>query len=189
MSFFKKIKNNNGADLHLTIVVMILIFVFSIFLAMDFWFASSAKIILVKEIQSAEVYCLVKTVQGNYTELQRIDDPFTADMTTYQNMATERFGRQGGTMETPKNGEIYQRLRQVDYLVDYQVDEIKGMDVPIGEFGIYMRMTYKTKTLVRSPGEISNMFDGEDDEALKATANKDIKLSVSAKVIPFTWDT
>lgn len=187
-SFFRKLENNKGADLQLVVVVLMLIFMFAIFMAMDFWMASTAKIIIIKETQAAEVYCLVKTVQGNYTKLQEIMDPTTAFMGTYQAMAIEKFGQPGGTDENPRNGEIYSRLKNIDYLKTYTVTDVRGVSQsPVGHFGIYMKMKYTTRNIIRAPQDIIGWFF-RDKKNIENTANKEITLAVSAKVVPMIWD-
>lgn len=184
--FLNKIDNNKGADLQLTAIVMICVFVFAIFMAMDFWFASSAKILLIKETQAAEVYCLVKTIEGNYTELHQIADPYTYNLNTEQSEAIERFGTAGGTDEAPKYGEIYSRLGHAGYLKTWKIDRVAGISPPIGEMGIAMTMTYTTNTFIRSTDQIIGFLNGDN---VKASANKPITLSVTAKVIPYDWET
>lgn len=189
MTFFKKINNNKGVDLQLSVVVMLLIFVMAIFMAIDFWMASSAKIILIKEIQSAEVYCLVKTVQGNYTKLRLIpeEDVFNTNLTDLQEEAVNLYGLSRGTHENLKPGEIYTRLSDVPYLRTWTVTDVKGTDYPaMGEFGIFTALTYSTNTLVRSPQQIFEVF--RNRQQINNTSVKDIKLTVAAKVVPITWD-
>lgn len=185
-SFLKKMDNNRGADLHMVTVMMILIFSLSIFMAMDFWVASSTKVILLKETEAAEIYSLVKAIEGSYDTLIHINpqEILSYNMTSYQTRAIQIYGQVGGSKDVKKSGEVYDRLNTINHLLTYKVTKVGEPGAPVGQIGIASTIEYTTKTIVRSPKALPGLFGNK----IKATANKTISLSVSSKLVPVIYD-
>lgn len=172
----KKLRKNNKAsgDLQLGIVMFLLIFVVSVSLIYDFWFVSSAKSIIIKEVQGAELYRLVTSLSNGTEDKNILTDPTHADMTPYQEEALSGYDQ-----------ELNHRLENMIYLKDYDVLSVKGLDTPIGKMGIITTMNYKVKTMVKSPRQIFSVLSKNDT---KFTANKDVKLTVQTNMVPYVFD-
>ena len=83
----------------MNVVVMMLLFVLCVALGIDFWMASSTKILIIKETQSAEIYCLVKTLSNNYDVLNLSgQDKETMDLSVYQTRISGLLSRPIGEM-------------------------------------------------------------------------------------------
>ena len=178
---FKAMKNNKAADLQMNVVVMMLLFVLCVALGIDFWMASSTKILIIKETQSAEIYCLVKTLSNNYDVLNLSgQDKETMDLSAYQDKAVALMGKGGKTYgKEVSTGELYERINNLSYVDSYKTRISGLLSRPIGEMGIKTEITYLTKVFVRTTPPAFNK-----SEEIENSSADEINIIVSAKVVP-----
>lgn len=201
MNFFKKINNNKGAgDLQLIMVCTLLIVTLALCMCIDFWNASVAKISIVKTIQSAEIYCLVKSIANDYEDLRHntLEHATQISYDTYSDQAVTNMGDGGGKKTlvdnefviTKKVGELYTRLNSNNYIRNYHVQSIRKLP-SLGQIGMKTEMTYTTNTIIRSPEDIIPALrrgQGEDKD-ISTDANNEISVVVAAKLVPYTYET
>lgn len=200
MNFFKKINNNKGAgDLQLGMVCTLLIVVLALSMCVDFWNASVAKISVIKTIQSAEIYCLVKSIAGDYEKLRHntLEEAVAIEYDLYADAAVTNMGDGGGSKTitpegikiTKPNGELYEKLNANAYLKTYKVEYITKLPTT-GQIGMRTKMTYTTSTLVRSLNQIMSGLrkaNGQNKD-LVLTANDEIAVTVASKLVPYTHE-
>lgn len=179
-SYFLKLKNNNrgGGDLQFATLTFIFIFIVCVSLLIDFWYVSSAKINIIKEVQGAELFRLVTSVKdggGLDNPIFHETDPTTVDLRSFQQVAVNGM-----------NAELTSRLNSLAYLNNYEITLISGLSQPIGEMGIHTEMKYRVKTMIRSPEQIFNFMRRNGNPEL--TATNYITLKVTTKLVPYIHD-
>jgi len=179
-SYILKLKNNNkgGGDLQFATLTFLFIFIVCISLLIDFWYVSSAKINIIKEVQGAELFRLVTAVKDGgglddpiFHEL----DPNNVDLRAFQQVAVNGM-----------RSELQERLDTVPYLKDYTIDIVSGLSQPIGEMGVHTEMRYHVKTMIRSPNQIFNFMKKPADPEI--TSAGEISLKVTTKLVPYIFN-
>jgi hypothetical protein len=154
------------------------IFIVCVSLLIDFWYVSSAKINIIKEVQGAELFRLVTSVKeggGLNNPIFHEEDPTQVNLASFQQVAVNGM-----------RPELEGRLNSLPYLKNYDVYHIGGLSQPIGEMGIRTEMKYQVKTMIRTPGQIFNFMRKPSDPVLAAT--EEVTLKVTTKLVPYVHD-
>lgn len=176
-NFKERFKNNRGGgDLQFLATCFLFIFMVALSLLLDFWYVSSAKISIIKEVQGAELFRLVTSIKeggGLDDPIFSESDPTKVDLGSYQRVAVNGM-----------RNELVNRLDNLTFLKNYEIQTIEGLSQPIGEMGIRTIMTYQVKTMIRTPGQIFNIML-KDDEELELTSADSVQLKVMTKLVPY----
>lgn len=180
-----KLKNNNkgGADLQFAIATFLLMFIVCMGLLMDFWYVSSAKIAVLKAVQASELYCLVTNAPK---EGDSGGDNESGN--TYTNMLNTNLESNQQRAVACTGPELNSKLDGLPYLKDTVIEPLypRGLSNPVGQMGVTVKMKYKVKTMIRSPGQIFNFMRGETDPELDAI--NWVPLTVTSKLVPIISD-
>lgn len=182
----RKLQTNNkgGADLQFATATFVLMFVICMGLLMDFWYVSSAKVAVLKSVESTELYCLVHNAPDDYSDAKlSFEEMWKRNLEAEQReaVACAKYGGYGGA----SGGELVARMGNLPYLKEVEVIKIEGLPQPIGEMGIRSQLRYKVNTMIRTPEQIFNFMRSDD---LDVSATKWVPLTVTAKLVPMVSD-
>ena len=172
-----KLKNNNkgGADLQFAVATFLFMFVVCMGLLLDFWYVSSAKISVLKAVESVELYCLVTAAPTEVLNSGKdLNDLWKVDLRNEQAKAV-----------VCTESDLAIKLRTLPYLNDTKDIKIEGGSQFVGQMSVRTHLKYRVKTMIKSPAQIFNFMRSKD---MKITAINWVPLTVTAKLVPMLED-